>query len=135
MDYRTFKNELENYYSYIKEIDELKEEIDNIIYEMSGVKAVNYQKIPMNANPELSHERLLELIEKKEEKEKEIERLNLNVKAIENALSKMDARDKKMCIDLIAKKGNAYKLGDEYGYTRSGVWARVRREIEHILRD
>ena len=135
MDYKTFKNELENYYSYKKEISKLKEEIENIIYEMSGVKAINYQKIPMNANPELAHERLLELIEKKEQKEKEIERLSLNIKAVENTLSKMSANDKQMCIDLIAKKGNVYKVGYEYGYSKSGMWSRIKREIEHILRD
>ena len=135
MDYQSFKNELENYYTYKKDVMIIDEDIDNLLYEMTGVKGVRYDKTPISANPSLAHERLLEMIEKLHWKEKEKRRLELNIQYIEDKLSMLSDEDKKICLDLIAKKGNSILISSDHGYSKSGVWARVKREIKKILRN
>jgi hypothetical protein len=135
MDYRTFKNELENYYSYKREKNRIENKISDLEYEMSGVKSIDYSKIHMNPNPNLSHARMLEFIEKKEILENELKRVNLNIQHIEEILSRLSDDDKKICLRLIAKKDNVYKICFDYGYSRSGIWAKTKRELEKILRD
>ena len=130
MDYRTFKNELENYYSYIKEINKLKQDIDDIVYEMSGCRGIDYSKIPMTYNAELAQERILELIELKSKKDAELNRLYLNKKSIEDKLSLLEPEDREICLNIVAKKKRNIE-----GYSRSGAWSRVKRELEKVLKD
>ena len=44
MDYKTFKNELSNYRAYQKSLIQINDEIELIVYEMTGVKGIRYDK-------------------------------------------------------------------------------------------
>lgn len=133
MDYKTFKNELENYYKYLKSVEKIKEEIENIIYEMTGVKGIRYDKEPTSFNPQLSNERILDLIDKKEEKEIELDYTIASIRYIERKLSKLDKEDKEICLKIISEGISAEKVRREVGYSKSGIWKRIKRELTGIL--
>ena len=133
MDYKTFKNELENYYKYLKSVEKIKEEIENIIYEMTGVKGIRYDKEPTSFNPQLSNERILDLIDKKEEKEIELDYTIASIRYIERKLSKLDKEDKEICLKIISEGISAEKVRKEVGYSKSGIWKRIKRELTGIL--
>ena len=133
MDYRGSKNELGNYYQNLKHIDELKEEIELILYEMTGVKGIRYDKEPTSYNPELSAEKRLDLIDRKEEKEIELEYMTASVKYIEMKLSKLSKEDKEICLKIISEGVSAEKVRREVGYSKSGIWKRIKRELQGIL--
>lgn len=133
MDYKSFKNELENYYKHLRSVDDLKEQIELILYEMTGVKGVRYDKEPTSHNPQLSSERKLELIEKKEEKEIELEYTIASIRLIERKLAKLSDEDKQICLRIISEGVSAEKVRQEVGYSKSGIWKRIKRELQGIL--
>lgn len=133
MDYKTLKNELENYYKNLNDIDRIKEEIELILYEMTGVKGIRYDKEPSSFNPQLAAEKRLELIEKKEDKEIELRYLIASTKFIESKLKKLTEEDKNICLRIIAKGISAEKVRHEVGYSKSGLWKRIKRELTGII--
>ena len=133
MDYSGFKNELKNYYKHLENVDRLKEDIEQIIYEMSGVKGIRYDKERSSYNPELANEKRLEMIEKIAEKEIELDYTLAAIKYIEMRLKKLSDDDRKICLKVISDGVSAEKVGREIGYSRPGVWKRIKRELEKIL--
>lgn len=132
MNYAIFKNELRNLYGYEKELAKINDKIADLSYVMTGVKGINYSKIPASGNPEVSAEKRLELIEQMEDLENERKRLTLTVKHIYRTLGKLNDTDRDIVIKIVAKKYNAEMVAIENGYSRSGIWARIKREIEKI---
>ena len=133
MDYKGFKNELNNYYRHLRNVDRIKEEIDDIVYEMTGVKGVRYDKERSSFNPTLSEERRDYLSKKLEEKEIELNYTLAAIRFIEMNLKKLNKDDREMCLKVVADEVSAELVAVEKGYSRSGVWARIRREISKIL--
>ena len=133
VDYRSFKNELENYESYLIAKEQIEQEIEQIIYVMSGVRGIRYDKEPGSFNPELSEEKRLDLIEKKSEKEIELAFIVHAIKLIELKLSKLSKEDKEICMRIIAEGESSEAVSRQNGYTRGGMWKRIKREISRIL--
>lgn len=133
MDYKGFKNELENYYKHLKNVENIKKEIEDILYEMTGVKGIRYDKEPSSYNPQLSMERKLELIDQKEEKEIELDYTIASIRYIEKKLSKLSQEDKDICLKIISKGISSEKVRQEVGYSKSGIWKRIQRELTGIL--
>ena len=132
MNYATFKNELRNLYSYERELNKINSSIADLRYVMTGVKGIDYSKTPASPNPEVVAEKRLDLIEQLEELETEKQRLTLNITHIYAILSKLNDSDKEIVMEIIVKKVNAEKVAIEKGYSRSGIWARIKREIEKL---
>ena len=133
MKYEEFKRELENYHRNIENIEKLKEELDEIDYEMSGVKGVRYDKERASFNPELARKWFYYLSEKRSEKELELEYLIASSRMVENKLRKLPEEDKDICMKIIAEGISAEKVRIEKGYSRSGIWKRIKRELTKIL--
>ena len=133
MDYKGFKNELENYYKYLKEADKLKQELDIILYEMTGVKGIRYDKQRGSYNPQLSSDRLHDLMQKKEEKEIELQHVLASIKYLQLKISKLSEEDKQICLKVISEGISSETVRQEVGYSRSGFWKRIKRELQKIL--
>lgn len=132
MNYAVFKNELRNLYSYERELKKIDASIDDLFHVMTGVKGIDYSKTPALPNPELIAENRLDLIEQMDELQKEKQRLQLNISHIYTTLSKLDESDKEIVMQIVVKKTNAEMVANEKGYSRSGIWARIKREIEKL---
>ena len=133
MDYKAFKNELQNYYKHLRNRDKVREQIELVLYEMTGVKAIRYDKQPTSFSPELSIERRDELSRRLEEKEIELNYIEASIKYIEMKLKKLSDEDKAICLKVISEGVSADKVRREVGYSKSGIWKRIRRELEGIL--
>ena len=134
MNYDTFKNLLKNYYDYLKNVDRLKEEIQKVFYIMTGVSGIDYDKVSVSYNPTLSEQRKLELIEKKAELELELEYTILAIKLIEMKLTKLPDAEKVACLQVIAKKASYESYGNKMGYTSSGLWRKMKKDLERVLK-
>ena len=132
MNYATFKNELRNLYSYERELKKVDASIEDLSYLMTGVRGINYSKTPSSPNPEVVAEHRLDMIEDMEALLAEKQRLTLNIAHIYATLSKLDDADREAMIEILVKKVNAEKVAEERGYSRSGIWARIKREIEKL---
>lgn len=134
IDVNSFKNILENYGKYLKEVKTTRQELKDIFYLMTGVSGVRYDKLPSSYNPELSEERKLELIDKYNEKKLELCFLLVSIKFIRTKLSKLSEEDKKACLEIIVEGVTNEKAGKKRGYSHSGMWSKVNRSLEKILK-
>lgn len=132
MTYDQLRNEIRNYRQYLKDVERLKLEISNIWYELSGVKGVSFDRIPTTPNLKATESRKLELIEKKDELMLEYEHALISVKLIEMKLSKLNEEDKKTCLRIMADGESFESVGQSMGYTKSGMWRRLKRMLEKV---
>lgn len=133
MDYKTFRNILDRYYSLQESKRKLEEAIDVLWYELSGVKSIRYDKEPSTYNPTLTNERRNRLSEELEEKNIELDFTMSAIKMIEYKLSKLDEKEREVCLKVVTDKISLINIGKEIGYSESGVWYYVKRLIEKVI--
>ena len=133
MKTESFKKLLGSYYDYLNSAQQLKGEINLIIYDMENVKAIQYDKEPSSFNAQFAQERMLDLIEKKAEKELELEYTTTAIRLIELKLSKMDEEDKELCLNILNKKITYEEAGKKKGYSKNGMWNVVKNKLEDVL--
>lgn len=134
MEYRTFMNTYRSYLGLTERIEDLDTKIELLVYEMEGVKGVRFDRTPSVPDPHQAEEKMLELIEQKAELEKEREILNKavdNVKAIIDKEFRHISKDATLVIVRNAAGESLEKLSEEYGYTPSGLWRYIKREVEN----
>lgn len=133
MKVETFKDLLKHYCDYQMSIDQIRSEIDNLFYDMTGVKGISYDKVPSSFNPDISEQTKLEYIERIAEKEAELDFTYSAIRIIEMKLSKLSKEDKEICLDILNRNITYEEAGRKNGYSRNGMWAKVKREMEKIL--
>lgn len=90
------KIEIKAYRYYLERREELKDKIDAIHYELTGVKGIRYDKQATSYNPHLAEEKRLDLIEQKDRLEKELKRIEAQISYIEGVIGDLDDEDKKL---------------------------------------
>lgn len=133
MTTESFKKLLSSYYEYQKNISKIKDELEDLLYQMTNVKAIRYDKAPSSFNPGLNEEIRLDLIEKKEEMETELEYTILAIRLIEMKLKKLSPEDKQICLEILNRKVTYEQAAIEKGYSKNALWSQVKKKIEGIL--
>ena len=133
MDYKVFTSNLANLKRLKDSEESLKTQLDLIIYDLGGVKGVHYDSVMVKGNPSVIEEKRLELIDKYNEKEKELEFTKLAIMQTEDVLNRMPKTLREMLVEAFVN-GRTYKaVGQKYGYSDSGLWHWLKRETEHFL--
>lgn len=133
MNYRTFTANLSRLDDYRKSLDSIKEELDLILYEMTGVKGISYDKLPSSYNPSLTALKSLEMVEKYNEKQQEFDFTLMAIQQVEIVLARMPSELAEMLKEIFVK-GMTYKaVGMKYGYSDHGMWQMLKRETEKYL--
>lgn len=133
MNYRTFTANLSRLDDYRKSLDSIKEELDLILYEMTGVKGISYDKLPSSYNPSLTALKSLEMVEKYNEKQQEFDFTLMAIQQVEIVLARMPSDLAEMLKEVFVK-GMTYKaVGMKYGYSDHGMWQMLKRETEKYL--
>jgi len=133
MTSKEFKASFEDYDNFLKREAELKEKIEMLYDDLSGVKGIRYDKIPSSYNPEAIETRKLELIDLINLKQAELKVLQSKYDYFRMVLSKLDEESIELLRRLIVKKQSYEKVGNEMGYSTGGLWKYVDRLIESIL--
>lgn len=129
MNYEIFISELRCYRHYVYESEKVRSKLEEIDYELIGVKGVRYDKAPGTHNPSLQAERRLELIEKRAEIESELKKLEVKKKMIVDEFNKLDTHTKLMCLEVMNGK-TLKQIAEKFGYSESGLMRKLKREIE-----
>lgn len=132
MDYEVFVNECRSYKKYLDSKEKIIDQIELIIYEMTGVKGIRYDKQPMSFNASLSEELRNKLSERLDEKEKELDRTQMKIDDIERNLKRLPEDIKDLCIMLFVEKKTFQDAGKTIGYSDGGLWYRIKKEVEKI---
>lgn len=129
-------------YDYQRSIDRLTLEIEAIEEEMmglthSGIELTEEQlksplPMPTTTSPSWSNERLLELIEKKAEKEAQIDALTMALQQAD-VVKKLSVEDQKLMQDLYHSCRAAEDVAKDHGYSKRGMYKHINVAIEKIL--
>ena len=133
MDYKVFTSNLANLKRLKDSEESLKTQLDLIIYDLGGVKGVHYDSVMVHGNPSVIEEKRLELIDKYNEKEKELEFTKLAIMQTEETLNRMPKTLREMLVEVFVH-GKTYRaVGEKYGYSYNGAWHYIKRETEKFL--
>lgn len=133
MSYKSFKNEIENYEEYCQNVSLLKDEIEEILYEMAGVKGVSFDRIPSSFNPSLSEERRLELIDLYNQKLDDLKHYESTIRYVEKRLRGLSIEEKQTVLDVASGRITYEEAGKKYGYSKGRMWKRIKKILEEIL--
>ena len=133
MDYQTLTSTLRSYYSLKKDLKRIEERIAQLEYDMQNVKGVQYDKIPSTPNNIQNELRMLMMIERKsilEKGKEQTQSLIARLKTILEAELEPYEPMVRNCLIRNAKGETLEQLADEYGYTKSGLWKKLKKEVE-----
>jgi len=63
----------------------------------------------------------------------EIARLKTNIDYIEEVLDRLEPEEKDFCIRTIANAETNESVGNDVGYSRTGLWKKVETALERVL--
>lgn len=132
MDYKMFKNEISNLKAYYRSANELKMDIEVLWHELSGLKAIRYDKQPSSFNPELSESYRLELIDRIEKKQKELDFTYLAIERYQSELERLPGEIKAMVEQIFIEGKTFAEVGKTIGYSDNGLHYKIKKEVEKI---
>lgn len=132
MNFKIFCRDMRSYKAFKDSIPKLNEQIDDIFYKYAGVRGIRYDKQPMSFSPELASETMERMLKEVSVPQKELDKAERRVRECEEYLAKLPKDVKEMCIDLFVHERTYDAVCYNYGYTKAGLWQRVKREVERI---
>lgn len=148
MDFKVFTKEIEAMRAYWYSLRDLQIEIEKIEYDEENVRAVRYDREPSTPNPN-AQEKRFDLIDKKEELEKMVDRTLLKYNPIKasviETLEKLSEKTREILCEkyglvyqrfehstvAIFKEEQTYEqLNERYHY--SNLWRHIKSEVEKL---
>ena len=133
MRYKAFVRKLQNLELYRRDAKDLQAEIDNLLYEMGGVRGVSFDRQGGTTNQEVKELHRLDLIEKYNRKLSELEFTKQEIRQIEDILGRMPEELKVMLDEIYIQNLTFRKVGELHGYSYNGIWKLMKRECEKYL--
>lgn len=133
MTYDVFTSNLSKLKAYKKQMKGLEDDLNEIFYEMTGVKGVGFDSIPTSFNPHLAELKRLDLIDEYEDRLREYNFMGIAIEIVETMLKEMPEDLQRMLKDKFVKGMTYEKLGMKYGYSHSGIQYKLKTETEKYL--
>lgn len=124
-----FKNELRNYRQYRDALQLQNARLGRLFYELSGVKGVRYDKIPVRSDYRLVEQRKLEILEDIAKTQKEAARLTYQLEMIEEVLQQMEEETRDAMVEIYTCGRRYVDVAQKYHVSPSGLQKRIDREI------
>lgn len=131
IEVKRFINKLRLYGTYKEEIPKLKEEIENVVYQMSGVKCADPSKEPTRTPPNM--ELWYKLSDKKESLESELRDMETLIKKCDVILDSLEEEIKKALIYVYVEDNSMFKASKKLGYTYNGLRGKIIRRLKKAL--
>lgn len=131
-----FKNELKNYQFYLDEYDAVSKEIELMIYQMSGVKGIDYSKQSGNSfNESASEIKRLSMIEQLNELEIEKKEISMMILRINRKMSSLTKDERNLLMRLIVDKKTYEEICDELQIAnKSLLYNEINKIIEKAIK-
>ena len=137
MNYRRWLiEELQNYERDKFSLHQTQEELETLEAEFSAIKATNYDKMPGGSGDNVQEEKLLTVLAKKDERQKNLEHTARHVEDIERLLSQLPENERKIIELAVIKKNrySDYELEEMIGYERTQIWRLKNKALNHLAR-
>lgn len=131
-----FKRELRSYRYYKMRIEELELKLEELNNKMVGVSSTPPKEVIAGSmSAKVYHNNMLELIERKELIENEINFCKDRIKKMDKSLSAMSNNDAEVLKELYVKRVPYDIVADEQGYSVDHMKRRVNTIIKNNLKD
>lgn len=124
-----------------REIDRLQLEVEAIEVEMSGLghhgddlspeQERSSKPMPHTVSPTYNDQKLLTLIERKDEINKQIDYLVMSMNLVRR-VELMNTEDQKMMFDLYHGNQRATEVAKDHGYSVQGMYKRIQSELDRL---
>lgn len=136
MKYDLFVLQMKMLKSYEESAEDIEREIDDICYQYAGVRAIRYDKQPIQFNNYIAiemREKMMEaLVEPQRQLDFTIYAINQLKPIVDCNIQKLP-KDIQKAVKLLFWEHKTYEeVGKLLGYSDHGMWNKVRREIEKI---
>lgn len=132
---QALKYEMRNYKYYLSLKNDLDEKLDEMWYDLAGVRAADPSKIPINSyNPSYSEEVRLSKLEKIELKQKELERVSLQIKYIDDILYQIEEDMREPARDIYINGKTFYYTSIKHGISASYLQYRIDKNLMDIIK-
>ena len=127
-----FKNELRNYRFYQNKVKELKEEIDLIYYNLTGVKGVSFDRQPSGTSIELKNDKLYNQYHKLDNIDKKIKLYESRIESIEQTLNMLDEEVRSIVIGIYADNKTYRELSQTIHLSKSAIHYEINKHLKMI---
>ncbi|WP_305177791.1 hypothetical protein [Faecalibaculum rodentium] len=128
-------------YRLQKEIDKKRLEAEAIQVEMTGLghkgvemlpeQMTSSKPMPHTVSPTYNDQKLLSLIEKKDELEHQVDYLVMSL-SLANKVDAMSVADRELMRELYHSRKTADQVAEEHGYSRKGMYKRIYAEVDKL---
>ena len=136
MNYNRFVLQMKMLKSCKESKEDLEKEIDDICYQYCGVRGISYDRESITSNPYMTDEKLTLLSEALEEPQRQLDFTIEAIKQLEpivyGDLYRLPEDMQHVCIKVFWHNKSFDEVGKEVGYSRNGLWYRVKKEIEKL---
>ena len=133
MDYENFKSMMSNYAFNKRKLQEAKEELEVLFYEMTGVKGVAFDRMPSSFNPSVAESYRLDQVEKYNDRQKDIQYYQKCIAYVEQYSKRIPTDLWKLLYEKYVLGVTYQQLGERFGYSNNGMYHYLKREIEKYL--
>ena len=124
------KAEIRSYNQYIKYRKRLNDKLDEVWYELTGVKGIRYDKAHFSPNSAVSDERRLMLLDMVEWYNNEVDRVTKQIEYAERILGDLPEDDRKL-IEYTLIQGHSYRQAEnKFFLSRSGICKKIDKILE-----
>lgn len=128
-----FISEMSNYNFYKNKLNSLKEQIEDCWYEMTGVKAVRYDRqVTMSYNPELSSKKRDMLSKKIDKLEKEKLRINMQLNYLDKILKQCRKKQRQAIIDIYANGLRYEDVAKKLNMSIGSIQYQIKADLKRI---
>ncbi len=128
------KDEIRNYRKYCQYKADLIEMLDSLWYELTGVKGIRYDKQPTSFNSAITEERRLSLLDKIDQYESELTRMDMQIRYIDSVLDRLDKDENELVTYVLVEGHTLSEAADKLYLTPSAISKRItniERKIEN----
>lgn len=127
------RNELKNYTKYLRYKVQLEDQIENLWYELGGVKGVRYDKLPSIPNPSAISKKKLALIDKLDHYQSELTRVNLQIRYLDAVLDRLPVEDSKLVRYVLIEGHTLIEAGEQLSLTNTAVSKRIDTALKKAV--
>lgn len=133
MDFKSFSEDLRDYEENKKRLLSIKSELENLFYEMTGVKGISYSKAPSSHNESIAEQVRLKLIEDYNNLLADYNYYSQCIDNVERAKTKMPKYLWFMCV-MKFQQGKTYEeVGQAFGFSGHGAMVHMKTRIGRII--
>lgn len=126
------RNEIRNYRKYVSYKAQLMDRLEDLWYELTGVKAVRYDTTHVTYNKSLSEERRLSLLDKVDFYRSELDRMDRQIRYIDSVLDRLTKEENELITYVLIDGHTEIDAGEKWFLSHSAISKWITRILNRI---